>query len=463
MPFLFAGIPIVCAALPKQSYAEEVAVTVSEKPDSVVIQFTVPLTWVDVFRSMFRLLHLTSIFLPSAILYFLSQSFPELRQRWLKNFTIALECGGPTFIKLGQWASTRADLFPIDLCVALSKLHHQVAPLPANVCKRVIEESCSIPITEMFETFDDVPLGSGCIAQVHHATLKGSLRPVAVKIQRPGVSESINIDLLILRHTAAFFDDFHMFRHLRLPDVIENFSSLMIDQLSFKKEMEHLHRFRANFLNSDKFKHIVLFPEPIDSLSNEHVLVESFEKGLLLSELLNNAKDYTPDRLKQVGQGVLDVFLQMVFVDNFVHSDLHPGNILVNQQSQKRPSLVFLDAGLVTTLSDLDRQNFVDLVDAVVRGDGHQAARLMIERGHNQNRVIDPLVFEEGMLNIINHVRFTSFRLSKIKIGEVLSGVLNLARKHQVYIDPVFSNLIISIIVLEGVGRQLNPDVDLFQ
>ena len=153
-------------------------------------------------------------------------------------------------------------------------------------------------------------------------------------------------------------------------------------------------------------------------------------------------------------------FLKMVLIDNFVHGDLHPGNILLQTDEKGENSLVYLDAGLVVELNGRDRKNFLNVFQAVSDRNGRRVGMLMLEQAKNHN-CDDPEAFLRGMESVVNNVEH--FKLSEVKIGSVLSEVLNLVRKNQIQLDSAFTNLVLSIILLEGLGRQLDPDINIFQ
>eukprot|EP00301_Raphidiophrys_heterophryoidea_P018860 c3857_g1_i1.p1 GENE.c3857_g1_i1~~c3857_g1_i1.p1 ORF type:complete len:672 (+),score=147.33 c3857_g1_i1:101-2017(+) len=462
------------------------------------------------FCALFRFLHILMIFFPIAVALPFCLLNSRTYQMWFSMLIWSLETAGPTFIKLGQWASTRPDILPSRLCYELSCLHNNVRPLSPSTTRLALEQSLGQSVDQLFVSFDNEPVGSGCIAQVHRAVLRQSGRDVAVKIRRPGVVEQVWLDLLLLRSIAGWLDKLPNLKPLHFPEIVLYFSHFMTNQLDFSREAANLQRFRTNF----KANKCVVFPEPLQQYSKDDVLLESYEAGESLSDYLralpprllaanhnnqisqnhhsshhhHNQNDHGSNRgdqtqmqtshlsdkakkvakanmdseLKQLADTAVDMFLKMVFVDNFVHGDLHPGNMLVHR-SGSSSSLVVIDAGLVTELTSTDRKNFVDLVIAVVNGDGFRAAEIMVERSIYENKVLDFPAFQAGMEQIVGQVKTTSFLLSKVQIGEVLSNVMGLVRKHRVHMDPVFANMVISIGVLEGVGRQLSPDTDLFK
>ena len=238
-------------------------------------------------------------------------------------------------------------------------------------------------------------------------------------------------------------------------------------QLDFSVEAKNLARFCKHF-PGDKG---VRFPTPVLQLSSSEVLVESFECGTSLSTILNSepdkgAKGWTPSRRREIARQGATTFFEMVLLHNFVHADLHPGNILVSGDGSSDSSetrISFIDAGLGTTLSRRDRMNFIDLFSAVLCGDGKKAAGLMVERSPLQGSVLRKEEFEKEMGALIHSVvKVTNFRLAEVRIGDVLRQVLTLCQRHHVKVDGAMARIISSIAILDGIGRQLDPDLDLF-
>ena len=392
--------------------------------------------------------------------------------------TILIWCiqkAGPTFIKLGQWASTRPDLFPPKTCAMLSVLHSNVDPEPFHRVEKQIEKSIGLPINEVFEEFYLRPIGCGCVAQVYKGVLKlngdvnkkGQL--VAIKVLRHNICKAFERDLRLMRFfVSGLKRAFPWMKWFEISEAVDLFSIHMAKQLDLRVEANNLNRFRYNFgVNEDT----ISFPKPI--LSYEHVLIQSFEEGNPILSCLNDENlhyrnknsDGSPEQLaenkiKLANIGV-KAFLKMVLIDNFVHGDLHPGNILVRHgDNPSNSKLIFLDAGLVVELSNRDRINFLRVFKAVAERNGRLVGKLMLEQAKYEN-CPDHEKFISGMEKIVNVV--DTFNLDKIEIGTVLRDVLNLVRENQVQVDSSFTTLVLSIVLLEGLGRQLNPKLDIFK
>lgn len=451
---------------------------------------------------------------------------------------------GPAFIKLGQWAASRTDIFPQAMCETLSRLHSSAAAHSMAQTRRTVEHAFGgRKLEQVFDEFDEVPLGVGAIAQVYKARLREDvlqeavprkeehaydsslqplealrreekeppLRTVAVKVLHPGVDRVVRRDLEIMRIFARMLNVIPSMEWLSLPDETEKFGEMMLQQLDLRIEANNLTRFRENFAQ----RRTVSFPTPLHRFTTSAVLVEEFANGLSLDVLLARPGGCYDREVADMG---LDAFLHMLILDNFTHADLHPGNIMVrfyrpqgldfvhkmayifmrhtkstlsvNEADTEyclnrlrgattmpawketlqslsdegfRPQLIFIDAGLVTELNATNRKNFLDLFTAVAEFDGLKAGELMVQRCRQPDAAIDPDVFALKMQNLVLDVKRTSFKLGNVKVGDVLHQVLSMVRTHHVRMEGDFINVVLSILLLEGIGRQLNPDMDLFK
>ncbi|KAJ7103337.1 hypothetical protein B0H15DRAFT_767664 [Mycena belliarum] len=484
---------------------------------------------------------------------------PEKRLRgdrwgaiWWYNFLVGkMEIAGPAFIKLAQWAGSRADLFPAHLCERLGRLHSNGKPHPMTHTRKQIEKVFQRPFEQVFEEFDESPIGTGAIAQVYRATLKqdlippsylgprrhrkgpaGALAPVilkdpppsvptatvAIKVLHPHVRKTISRDLSIMSFFARLITLVPGMQWLSLPEEVAVFGKMMFQQLDLRHEAENLLGFETNFASR---KVPVVFPRPLVSFSTTDLLVEEYENALPLEAFLKNGGGPFEDQVATVG---LDAFLNMLLLDNFVHSDLHPGNImikfskppttrlllksifqslshkgeighvpetltvdsesdqivaeltkLIDQPAAWRaqlhklgaegyiPEIVFIDAGLVTTLSEVNRKNFLDMFRAMAEFDGYRTGQLMVERCRTPELAIETETFALKMQHLVLSVKRKTFSLGQIKISDILTEVLKSVREHHVKMEGDFVNTVISILLLEGIGRQLDPGLDLFK
>ncbi|KAF0561144.1 Atypical/ABC1/ABC1-C protein kinase [Gigaspora margarita] len=389
-----------------------------------------------------RFTYLLILFLPliigSPIIFFGSRLPENGNERagtilWYRMLVHQMESAGPTFIKLAQWAASRTDIFPVEMCSQLSKLHSSVGPHPFNDTKRIIEKAFNKPFHEIFSEFDPIPIGIGAIAQVYKAKIHPEILPT-----------------------------------------------------------EYYKNYQEN---------------------SRAVTKKQFEEGLPIKLVLKQGGGVFDQTIANTG---LDAFLRMLIIYNFVHADLHPGNIIVKfikpnifsflqfyntktmnddelfnthetEIATKRllecshdkelwrnelvklcnegyqPQLIFIDAGLATSLNETNRKNFLDLFQAVAEFDGYKAGQLMIERCKTPELVVSGDIFALKMQHLVLSVKSITLQLGKFRIADILKSVLQMVRHHHVKLEGDFVNIIISILVLEGIGRQLDPDLDLLK
>lgn len=439
----------------------------------------------------------------------------------LKAAFVAL---GPTYIKLGQWMATRPDLFPSELCHKLSTLFDSAPSHSWEYTDKVLRGNAGIlkditdkrqrqaksrgddptapdviavpqSILPHLESINTTPVNSGSVAQVYRARLREGYhivgcatesataaainpRDIAIKVLHPHVRELIWADILVLKSFAKVFS-WIVPRGRFLDPLVHwyEFSSLLLSQLNLIREAENLLEFRYNFRGFEG----VAFPSPIMELCSPDVLVETFEEGHPLQ------RTQPSKALADLG---VKMFLKMLFEDNFVHADLHPGNLLIRVKhadgtvgltktdNRDRNEIVVLDPGLVTSLSPKDRENFLLLFSAVACGNSELASTLMLERSP-YSICPDPAAFRADMRRIFAVVapsqgenaihantaeskEKNGFRLADVQMGDVLTDILNTMRRHQVSIDGHFATLVMTVVVGEGLGRALHPTYNLF-
>eukprot|EP01135_Chromosphaera_perkinsii_P000999 Nk52_evm13s156 gene=Nk52_evmTU13s156 len=412
---------------------------------------------------LFRLIQLFLLFSPCAVLYYPSLISEDCEEMWWKLFVYMIELAGPGAIKFGQWASSRRDLFSVKFCEHLRKLHDHSLHHSFSETKKAIQESYGEPLESVFVSFDPVPIGSGCVAQVYKAALRLSdcemdePLQVAVKVLHPNVQAQIVIDIYVMSRFVKLLEMIPRMKWLSMVESVYQFSNLMLMQLDMNVEAKNLMRFQENFEGNDS----VVFPTPLLSYTTENVLVETYEEGTPLNDLIENPHLINA-KVSTIG---IKAFLKMMILDNFLHGDLHPGNLLVKGYCKEDPlesdiKLCFLDAGIVTELSERDQQNFIDLFTAVVKGQGKRVGELMINRARRQE-CEDPEAFSKKVENLVNRVRNQTLQLGKISVGDVMATILSLVCEHKVQIESNYASLVISIMVVEGIGRSLMPDLDI--
>jgi ubiquinone biosynthesis protein len=380
----------------------------------------------------------------------LRRSGRDRRRAWFGQVVLDLFRDlGATFIKVGQIMSTRPDLIPEYVSRALAELQDQVGPFPFAEVVRTIERDFGRPVAALFAEFAPVPLASASVSQVHKARLPDG-RIVAVKVRRPNVVELCTFDLAVMRIGARVLNSIPSISTLAPIDTVNEFGRAVFSQLDFRVEARNNRRFRDNFRNHTT----VVFPEVLESLSTERILTMSYIEGTKI--LSTPATRSDPKRVARLG---LQVLLKMIFEDGFVHADLHPGNILITADDR----IALLDLGLVGELDDPHRRKFARFFAAWAQRDGDTMARLMYEMSANADGSgHDGDAFERYRGAIIEFVgRYWGQRLGEVQVGKVLFDMLAILRRHRVRVNPTFTIVNIAIAVTEGIGKQLDPELDL--
>ncbi|KAJ6621168.1 protein kinase [Mycena sp. CBHHK59/15] len=489
-----------------------------------------------------RFVYLFALFMPVIICSpMLLVGKPEKKFRgdrwgavWWYNYLVSkMETAGPAFIKVSissqcllsvgliriSWHNGRvhAPTFPVASVRPLGKITFQRNPHPISHTKKQIEKVFQRRFEDVFEEFDENPIGTGAIAQVYRATLKQDLIPpsyLGPRRHRKGPAGALAP--VILQDPPPSVPTASVAIKVLHPHEVDVFGKMMFQQLDLRHEAENLLGFETNFASR---KVPVTFPRPLVSWSTTDLLVEEYENALPLEAFLKNGGGPFEDQMATVG---LDAFLNMLLLDNFVHSDLHPGNIMIKfskppttrflldsifkslfykgdnlhempsdysesdqivshlrelidspsawraqlEQLGKEgyiPEIVFIDAGLVTTLSEVNRKNFLDLFRAMAEFDGYRTGQLMVERCRSPELAIETETFALKMQHLVLSVKRKTFSLGQIKISDILTDVLKNVRLHHVKMEGDFINTVISILLLEGIGRQLDPGLDLFK
>lgn len=425
----------------------------------------------------------------------------RMRTAAFKLLLWACRQSGAAFIKWGQWASTREDIFPDDFCRILSNLHDQAPEHSYQQSRSIIEQSFNgKTIEDMFVWFDPVPLASGSIAQVHKAGLRMGVadgRPlppsyddadeggesvvhtVAVKVRHPGVARRIWEDFQVLRPFAAMTSRVKSLKGLGLKDTVSQFSHTMTAQADLRIEAAHLTRFYNNFKSLSSS---VVVPKPIRGMTREAVLVETFEPGLSVAKFIRQP---APCNTKIVSIGV-DTYLKMLLCDNFVHTDLHPGNILVRPAptaintnsagdgSNKKKSiedimmkegdsgpvqLILLDFGLAEELTPRVRRHFIGFLNAISAGDGPTAAGHLLSWSTRQ-KCPDPAALIADVEELFQK-DCNIHQPGGIDLDHIMKSILHLARRHEVSIDSGYAALVVGVCVIVGFATGLDPRVNL--
>jgi ubiquinone biosynthesis protein len=369
----------------------------------------------------------------------------ERRREWFARCFVGLfRALGATFVKVGQIMSTRPDLFPPHVIRALETLQDNVGPFAyAHVQRTFVEEFGRAP-EELFEEISPVPIASASVAQVHKARLPDG-RVVAVKVRRPKLDELVAFDLRVMRGFAHVLGLVPSIGLLAPVESVEEFGRGILMQLDFAIEARNNRKFRENF----KDDRDVTFPALVDELCSSRVLTMEFIDGTKILNFRQTPSD--PKRLAEIG---FRVMLKMVFEDGFVHADLHPGNIFITRDDR----VAILDLGLVGELDGTHRAGFARYFAAWAQGDGKTMARLMAELSPGR-RIRDYAGFEAAVVAFV--AKYYGKRLGEVQVSLVFMDMMNILRRYRVRANPTFTLVNIAIAVTEGIGKQLDPDVDL--
>ena len=369
----------------------------------------------------------------------------------------ALERLGPIFVKFGQVLSTRRDLLPPDIAEELARLQDRVPPFSPDVAIATIERAFRRPLADVFVQFERDPVASASIAQVHFATLRdrgGRERSVAVKVLRPGMLPVIEKDLSLMRMMAGWLENLSADgRRLKPREVVAEFDKYLHDELDLVREAANAAQLRRNMAGLD----LVLIPEMFWDYCASEVIVMERMTGIPISQT---------DRLRAAGVDIrklardgVTIFFTQVFRDGFFHADMHPGNIQVSVAPETFGRYISLDFGIVGTLTEVDKEYLAQNFTAFFRRDYKRVAQLHIESGWvpAQTRV-DEL---EAAIRSVCEPYFDR-PLKEISLGMVLMRLFQTSRRFQVEIQPQLVLLQKTLLNIEGLGRELDPDLDLW-
>jgi ubiquinone biosynthesis protein len=362
----------------------------------------------------------------------------------------ALEDLGPTFIKLGQLLSTRSDLLPPDVIVELAKLQDQVPPVPFELIRQVIETELGQPLEKIFSSFEQTPLGSASLGQVHLATLPDH-RQVVVKVQRPGVAKIIDTDLLVLADLARLAEHRTPWgRIYSFSEMVEEFSRSLREELDYTVESRHAERIAAGF-NGDP---TVRIPAVLWELTTTKISTQEYFAGISLED--HNALVAAGYSLSSIAQRLTQAMIKQVLEIGYFHADPHPGNILVLPGE----IIGFLDFGLVGYLSAPQKEIFIRMIMAGYRRQTDTLIQCLKELG-----TTTVPIKEEELHHDIDLLldKYFDLPLSRIKLGQAIKEIMDIAFRHQLRLPSDFTLLAKTIITLEGVVTELDPGISIIE
>jgi ubiquinone biosynthesis protein len=369
----------------------------------------------------------------------------------------ALEHLGPIFVKFGQVLSTRRDLLPTDLADELAHLQDRVPPFPSNEAVVIIERAFGRPLNDIFVDFTHQPVASASIAQVHFAVIQdrsGATREVAVKVLRPGMLTVIDKDLSLMRMMAGWVDRLSADgKRLKPREVVAEFDKYLHDELDFVREAANAAQLRRNMEGLN----LVLIPEMIWDFCHTDVIVMERMKGVPISQT-ERLREAGVDIPKLARDGVT-IFFTQVFRDGFFHADMHPGNIQVSLEPATFGRYISLDFGIVGTLTEYDKEYLAQNFTAFFRRDYKRVAELHVESGWvPADTRVDEL---ESAIRAVCEPYFDR-PLKEISLGMVLMRLFQTSRRFNVEIQPQLVLLQKTLLNIEGLGRQLDPELDLW-
>jgi len=360
---------------------------------------------------------------------------------------------GPSFVKLGQIASTRPDVLPGDWILELKKLQDEVNPLPWSEIKSAVEASLGASIEEVYEWFEEKPLAAASIGQVHRATLKHPDGPkdVVVKVQRPGVRATVARDLELLHALAKLVERTIPESSLYQPSaLVDQFDRAITSELDFGLEAEHAEKFSRNFAGHPHAR----FPLVYREASSKTVLTLELLPGHKVYEAIAEHGHEGP----AIANASVGIIIKMIFEDGFFHADPHPGNILISGDP-KSPTIGLIDLGMVGRLSPEMRDKTLDLMIAAVRQDHVAVADALYSIG-TPTKKIDMRAYRAEVSILAE--KYVGRPLKEIDVAAMISDLVRGATKYGIEIPPDFLLVGKTIMTIEGVGKELDPNLDVF-
>ncbi|MGZ8191287.1 MAG: ubiquinone biosynthesis regulatory protein kinase UbiB [Methylococcaceae bacterium] len=410
------------------------------------------ISWVLVFHGLDEIVLSTHLFRPVRFLAFFSPYYWLNRKSDSRGVRIrqALEDLGPIYVKFGQALSTRKDLLPDDIADELVKLQDQVPPFANEIARSIIEKELGMTISDAFAEFASEPMASASVAQVHAAVLHSG-EQVVVKVMRPGIEERIHSDMGLIYELARLAERFWAdAKRLRPMEVVAEFEKTTLDELDLVREAANAAKIRRNFENSD----LIYIPEIHWPLTRQKVMVMERIYGIPvgdIEQLRNGSADF-----KLLAERGVEIFFTQVFRDNFFHADMHPGNIFVDLPAK----YIAIDFGIVGTLSLSDQHYLAENFLAFFNRDYRKVAEMHVESGWvpGSTRIEE---FESAIRSVCEPIFEKPLR--DISFGQLLLRLFQTARRFDMHVQPQLVLLQKTLLNIEGLGRQLYPDLDLWQ
>ena len=414
------------------------------------------INWVLMKHGLDDIIFTTHLFRPFRLVIYIFpwDWFRRKRKPRAVRMREALEDLGPIFIKFGQMLSTRRDLLADDIADELQRLQDNVPPFPNKQAKQIIEKAYGNSVAELFKSFEEQPLASASIAQVHGAILKTG-EDVVIKVLRPDVMPVIKRDislLYIIAELAAKYSS--QLRRLRPVEVVEEYEKTILDELDLMREAANASQLRRNFEGSND----LYVPAIHWDFVRKNVLIMERVYGTPIRDIQSLIAQGTDmERLAAMG---VEIFFTQVFSHNFFHADMHPGNIFVDTDNPKAPKYIAVDFGIMGTLSQVDKRYLAENFLAFFQRDYYKVAKLHVESGWvpADTRVDE---FESAIRSVCEPI--FEKPLKEISFGQLLLRLFQTARRFNMEVQPQLVLLQKTLLNIEGLGRQLYPDLDLWK
>ncbi len=408
--------------------------------------------------------------------YGLDEKLPKTRQTrplrwgrkalfWLKNrypqqpyglrLRNALQELGPVWVKFGQMLSTRRELFPAEIADELALLQDNVPPFEGKIARREIEKNFSQgKFTDYFTDFNEEALASASIAQVHTARLKATGQEVVIKILRPNIEAQIYADLSLMYRLSAFVPKLAKEAYrLRAQEVVAEYEKTLRAELDLRQEMQNSLRLKENFAQSELLDVPTMFSE----FCTQNMLVEERIFGTPIWDF--DALKAQKVNFKTLAERGVQVFFTQVFRDSFFHADMHPGNIFVDTKDPENPKYILIDCGIVGELNERDKRYLAESFVAFFNRDYYRVAKMHVEAGWTPEDT-DIEAFARAFHQVCEPIFSKS--LAEISFADVLMNLFNVARDFNMQVQPQLVLLQKTMLYVEGLGRQLYPDLDLW-
>ncbi|MGV6807358.1 MAG: ubiquinone biosynthesis regulatory protein kinase UbiB [bacterium] len=384
----------------------------------------------------------------------LTSKLPEPTKPRGERLREALESLGPVFVKFGQILSTRPDLVPPDICEELDKLQDQVPPFSGEEFVTIVEGALKKSVDDIFAEFDRSPLASASVAQVHGAKLPDG-KDVVVKVIRPGIGKVIQQDIDLMMSVARFLErHVPQTRRLHPVEIVRDYEHVIFDELNLQREAANTSLLRRNFEKSS----LLYVPDVCWPLTNEKVLVMERIYATPVTDVAALQEKGTD--FKVLAERGVEIFFTQVFDHNFFHADMHPGNIFVDASNPAEPSYLAVDCAIMGSLTEPEQYYLARNLLAIFRRDYRQVAELHIQSGW-----IAETTAVHDFAAAIRTVCEPIFQrpLREISFGQILVSLFRTAQRYDMEVQPSLVLLQKTLLNIEGLGRQLYPDLDLWQ